>query len=398
MNRRKIINDPIYGLISFPFELLYDIIDHPSFQRLRRISQMGLSTYVYPGATHSRFSHALGALHLMTIAIQTLRSKGHDISDEEYLGACVAILLHDIGHGPFSHALEGIIIEDSHENISLQLMQVINNELNGQLSTGISIFKGQYHKKFLTQLVSSQLDVDRMDYLTRDSYFSGVAEGVIGYKRILSMLNVVDNQLVVEEKGIFSIEKFLVSRHIMYWQVYLHKTSIVAEQMLKSYLIRLKELVNSNKIGFNQSVLLTLLRSKLSDKANILSSFIKLDDVDVYHNLKIAGNFADPILELLSKGILNRQLFKVILQKASFEEDFVNNIHSELQNKFGFNDELIEKLILTGSEKSRAYNTDYQEINILKKNGSVKPISDFLDILVNVNEITKHYMCFPKIN
>lgn len=398
MNKRKIINDPIYGLVSYPFELLYDIIDHPYFQRLRRISQMGLSTYVYPGATHTRFSHALGALHLMCTAIQTLRNKGHNITDDEYLGACVAILLHDIGHGPFSHALEGIIIETSHENISLALMEALNEEFDGQLSTGIKIFEGKHSKIFLTQLVSSQLDVDRLDYLTRDSYYSGVAEGVIGYKRIISMLNVIDNQLVVEEKGIFSIQKFLIARHIMYWQVYLHKTSLVAEQMLKRYVLRLKELVNDNKIEFSNSVFVTLLQSKSTINVELLNSFIKLDDVDVYHNLKVADKFADPILKLLSKGILNRQLFKVILGKSPVSRDLKNDIRQNLKKNYGLNENLIDHLIIEGVEKSRAYNNENQEINILTKQGEVKPMSEFLEVVVNVNEITKHYLCFPKIN
>ncbi len=397
MNKRKIINDPIYGLISFPFDLIYDIIDHPYFQRLRRISQMGLSTYVYPGATHTRFSHALGALHLMTTAIQTLRNKGHKTSDEEYLGACIAILLHDVGHGPFSHALEGLILKTSHENLSLELMKRLNIEFEGQLSTGIEIFEGKYFKKYLTQLVSNQLDVDRLDYLTRDSYFSGVAEGVVGYNRIISMLNVVDNQLVVEEKGIFSIQKFLIARHIMYWQVYLHKTSLVAEQMLKSYIIRLKQVVNENKIDDSSSVLVTLLRFNSLIDSERLNSFTKLDDVDVYQNLKAADKFADPILNVLSQGILNRNLFKVILDKSPVSKDRKDDIRQNLKKKYGLNDDLIKHLMIEGVEKSRAYNNENHEINILTKQGLVKPISEFLEVVVNVKEITKHYICFPKI-
>lgn len=396
MNKRKIVNDPIHGLISFPFDLIYDIIEHPYFQRLRRISQMGLSTYVYPGATHTRFSHALGALHLMTLAIQTLRDKGHDITDEEYLGACVAILLHDIGHGPFSHALEGVIVEKSHEEISQLLMQKLNIHFDNRLKTGIAIFNGQYPKKFLSQLVASQLDVDRLDYLTRDSYYSGVAEGVIGYKRILSMLNIVDNQIVVEEKGIFSIEKFLVSRHIMYWQVYLHKTSLVAEQMLKHYVLRLKEVVNSQKIGLNGSVFVNLLRSNSYVSDEFLKKFVMLDDIDVYHNLKMASNYADPVLDILSKGILERKLFSVILEKNPISETFVKNLESKLIVDLNMKENLVKNLMIQGEEKSRAYNNKQQEINILTKKGEVKPISEFLDIVVNVNEITKYFLCFPK--
>ena len=246
MAKKKIFNDPVYGFISFPTELIYDLIDHRYFQRLRRISQLGLTHYVYPGALHTRFHHALGALHLMTEAILTLREKGVSISDEEYEAVCIAILLHDIGHGPFSHALELSIVNVHHENLSVLFMEKLNDEFNGQLSLAIKIFNGTYSKFFLHELVSSQLDMDRMDYLIRDSYFTGVAEGVIGYDRIIKMLNVVDHHLVVEEKGIYSVEKFLVARRLMYWQVYLHKTVLSAEQMLIAILKRAKSLIASN--------------------------------------------------------------------------------------------------------------------------------------------------------
>jgi len=399
MSKRKIINDPVYGLISFPFDIIYDLIDHPHFQRLRRISQMGLSNYVYPGATHSRFSHALGALHLMTTAISVLREKEVEITDDEYLAVCIAILLHDIGHGPFSHALEQIIIDKHHESISLDIMEALNEEFEGKLSLAIQIFKGQYHKIFLTQLVSSQLDMDRMDYLTRDSYFSGVAEGVIGYNRIISMLNVSDNQLVVEEKGIFSIEKFLVARHIMYWQVYLHKTSIASEQMLKAFMLRYRHCIQKGQIADNFSLLTNLLVQfgKIDlDSKTYLNSFTKLDDIDIFNLIKESTNSADQVLNFLSKGILNRILFGIVLSNKPIDSDFVADVRQRSVKKFNISEEIANKLLITGEESTTAYNNIKEEIKILSKNGDVKPVSAFLDTLVRVNKITKYYLCYPK--
>ena len=397
MNKRKIINDPIYGLISFPFDLVYDLIDHPYFQRLRRISQMGLSTYVYPGATHSRFSHAIGALHLMTKAIQTLRDKNIKITDEEYLGACVAILLHDIGHGPFSHCLEGLIINKSHEQISLDIMHHLNKEFDGALDIGILIFKNKYPKRFLSQLVSSQLDVDRLDYLTRDSFYSGVAEGIIGYNRIISMMNVVQDELVIEEKGFYSVEKFLVSRQIMYWQVYLHKTSICAEQMLRSYIKRLKEVEEPlKKVLYNgKSVLLDLFNGNTLNNKDYLITFCNLDDIDVFQILKSTTDSADPILSFLSKSILNRKLFKVVLSHDKIESDLLNSVRLNTVKNFNISDNLSKYLILTGQESSKVYDNQEDEIKILEKNGQIKPISKYLDAMVNVSEITKYYLCYP---
>lgn len=400
MSKRKIVNDPIYGLISFPFDLLYDLIDHPYFQRLRRISQMGLSTYVYPGATHSRFSHALGALHLMTVSINVLRDKDIQISDDEYLAVCIAILLHDIGHGPYSHALESNIVNKHHEMISLDIMKQLNEEFEGKLSLGITIFQGQYEKKFLTQLVSSQLDMDRMDYLTRDSYFSGVAEGVIGYKRIISMINVVDNELVIEEKGLFSIEKFLVARHIMYWQVYLHKTSISAEQMLKNFVIRYRELLKEGVLPYEDSTFGKVLfeyEDFPSNSMKYLDSFIKLDDADVMQSIKLALDAADPILTIFAKGILNRILFGVRLSNMPYSSDFKDEIRHKIEESYNIkNPTVIDRLILEGKESTTAYDNIKEEIKILSKNGDIKPISAYLDILVNVNKITKYYLCYPK--
>ncbi len=399
MSRKKIINDPIYGLIRFPFDFLYTLIDHPYFQRLRRISQMGLSNYVYPGATHSRFSHALGALHLMTTAIETLRSKGIDVNEDEYLGVCIAILLHDIGHGPFSHALEEVFVPVSHEDISIAVMEKLNHEFNGQLTTALQIFRNQHPKKYLTQLVSSQLDMDRMDYLTRDSYYSGVAEGVIGYKRIISMLSVSDNQLVVEEKGIYSIQKFIVSRHIMYWQVYLHKNSIVAEQMLKKFMKQLKFLVNEEAYSLNNKRIGTLLTQNKTISAindDILETFINLDDVDVMSCIKDAVDSADQILKTLALGLINRSLFRVLLDKTPFESDLLKEIRQKVKIKYNLTNQNIDKLVILGEETTKAYNSDHEEIKVLMKSGQIQPISNCLDVLVNIADITRFYLCYPK--
>lgn len=398
MSKRKIINDPIYGLISFPHDVLYDIIDHPYFQRLRRISQMGLSTYVYPGANHSRFSHALGALHLMTTALDVLKSKGVHISEEESLGACLAILLHDIGHGPFSHALEGEMLATSHEQISLYIMQKLNDQFEGLLDCAIDIFTGNYERSFLKQLVSSQIDMDRMDYLTRDSYYSGVAEGVIGYKRIISMLNVSDDNLVVEEKGIFSIEKFLVARHIMYWQVYLHKTSVVSEQMLKRFIEEYKQIIDSSPESIpdcrlKQFFLFTL-SGKLS-KDRMIEEFLTLDDIDIYNTLKLCRLNSNRVLSILSNGILDRRLFKIILENKPLESDQLQNIRQKVEQKLQVKSPVVDSLIIQGQESSIAYDIVREEIKVLTKKGEVKPISDFLDVLVNVKEIFKYYTCFP---
>ncbi|NNF22714.1 MAG: HD domain-containing protein [Saprospiraceae bacterium] len=398
MSKRKIINDPIYGLITFPDEIIYDFIDHSFFQRLRRISQMGLSTYVYPGANHSRFSHALGALHLMTTALDILKSKDVNITGDEYTGACLAILLHDIGHGPFSHALEHVLVEKDHETISLDIMHALNNEFKGKLNTAISIFKGSYPKKFLTQLVSSQLDMDRMDYLTRDSYYSGVAEGVIGYKRIVSMLNVADDELVVEEKGIFSIEKFIVARYIMYWQVYLHKTSLASEQMLKSFVLRFKYLVKENPEFIEECRLKTYFdninKGKIN-KENYLEHFLTLDDIDIYTSLKINRISSDPIIKILSNGILDRRLFKVIIENSPLNSDLIESIRQKVAIKYKLDDQTVDQLLIQGQESSKAYDNIHEEIKILSKNGTVEPISGHLDVLVNVQQITKYYICYP---
>lgn len=396
MNKRKIINDPIYGLINFPYDLLYDLIDHPHFQRLRRISQMGLSNYVYPGATHSRFAHALGALHLMSSALKTLRAKGIEITDEECLAACIAILLHDVGHGPFSHALETIIIEKSHEEISLDLMHELDVQYSKQLNMAIAIFKGSYVKKFLTQLVSSQLDMDRMDYLTRDSYYSGVAEGVIGYKRIIAMLNVADNELVVEEKGIYSIEKFLVARHIMYWQVYLHKASVCVEQMLRCYITRLKQLLREELIPSDNSCLHKNLLNAKYDPAIYLEMFTQLDDIDIFAELKNHALRRDKVLSILANAILHRKLFKAHLNEQEFGETDLHKIQNRLQSQYNLNAEEANALIIKGVESTLAYNIKSDEILILRKDGKIVPASELMGLNIQNQGKTCFFLIHPK--
>ena len=395
MSKRKIINDPIYGLVHFPFDLLYELIDHKYFQRLRRISQMGLSNYVYPGATHSRFSHALGALYLMTSAIGNLRNKSVEISDDEYLATCVAILLHDVGHGPFSHALERLIIEKDHESISLDIMRQLRPMNDSIVDLAIDIFTGKYHKKFLTQLVSSQLDMDRMDYLTRDSYYSGVAEGVIGYKRIIAMLNVVDDQLVVEEKGLYSIEKFIVARHIMYWQVYLHKASLGIEQMLRFYVSRLKQLLQSGSVDRNGSDLHTLLSSEhIPD--DYLNAFICLDDIDIFYELKNAHSYEDGILKFVGQSILERKLFAVRLTEEKPSTALEAELSKTVADTYGIELDMAKDLIITGEESNKAYDIVNDQIRILRKNGDVTPISQMMDIKLKTQTITKHFIIYPK--
>ncbi len=400
MSKKKLFNDPIYGFITFPFEILYDIIEHPFFQRLRRISQQGLSHLVYPGAMHTRFHHALGALHLTCEAVNTLRSKNIEISDEEFEGVCLAILLHDVGHGPFSHALEHIILPFHHEEMSLAIMEALNSEFDGKLSLGIEIFKGQYSKPFLHELISGQIDMDRLDYLNRDSFFTGVAEGAVSYDRIISMLDVRDNRLVIEEKGIYSIEKFLVARRFMYWQVYLHKTGIAAEQMLISFMKKLKQEFNKGKVEHISQPLKELL--ELSKNVNsritkeIIESFCRVDDTDVVYTLKIQGNSDDKVLQFLSASILNRALFKVYLQNETIDEEIIVNMRSQLLNNHGFSQSDLDFLVLTGSESNQTYNKDKEKILILMKNGEIYPLEEISDYSISSKSIVKHYICTPK--
>ncbi len=405
IHRVKIFNDPVYGFISVPNpSIILDVIDHPYFQRLRRITQTALTHYVYPGAHHTRFHHALGAYHLMTQAVEVLRQKGIDITNEECEGVLLAILLHDIGHGPFSHALEHTIIDIHHEDLSLLFMQALNEEFKGKLSVAISIFKDEYPKNFLHQLVSGQLDMDRMDYLNRDSFYTGVSEGVIGYDRIIKMLNVHEGELVVEEKGIYSIEKFLISRRLMYWQVYLHKTVLSAEQMLMRVLKRAKELITEGvtleAFGYLQFF---LNQPFTNDKKNnseinekeLIENFAMLDDFDIIASLKLWTTHPDFILSHLSISILNRKLFKLELQNMPFERDIVEKIRQNVELKIpkGTN---VDYLVFTGVESNQTYNKTKDEIKIMFKNGTVRSITESMDYELNSKIIKKHYLCYPK--
>ncbi len=402
MNKKKIFNDPVYGFISFPHEILYDIINHPYFQRLRRIGQMGLSHFVYPGALHTRFHHALGSLHLTTQAISVLREKEVQISEEESEAVSIAILLHDMGHGPFSHALEGLFIGVHHELISLAFMDELNREFGGRLDLAIKIFKGQYHRKFLHQLVSSQLDMDRLDYLNRDSFFTGVAEGVISYDRIIKMLNVRQDEIVVEEKGIFSVEKFLLSRKLMYWQVYLHKTSIISEQMLLRFVTLLKSHLKVNDHDFYNEALTYFLGRELSHEeflsntSDIISKYALIDDHDIYSLLKKFVTFDNFSLNFLAKGLINRRLFKIELSGEQFSCDYVDSIRLKVMGKYQLSSREADQLILVGTESNLAYDTDKDEIKILYKDESILPFSLGENNLVQTLRINKHYISYPK--
>lgn len=404
MAKKKIFNDPVYGFISFPTELIYDLIDHKYFQRLRRITQLGLTHYVYPGALHTRFHHALGALHLMTEAVQSLRDKGVEVSDVEYEAVCIAILLHDIGHGPYSHALEHSFIDIHHEELSILFMKKLNEEFDGKLDLAMSIFSGSYNKTFLHELVSSQLDMDRLDYLIRDSYFTGVAEGVIGYDRIIKMLNVVDGKLVVEEKGIYSIEKFLVSRRVMYWQVYLHKTVLSAEQMLIAILKRAKKLITTNVKVIASESLLDLLKTDFSviSKELILTDYLdifaKLDDVDILGMIKSNCNHTDFILSYMCQSLLERRLFKIYLQQGDISESFMQGKLQSIIDTFGVDKDVAKNLILQGQESNLTYNSKKEEIRILRKDGIVKPLSEFDTEFLKSRGVTKHFLCYPVNN
>jgi HD superfamily phosphohydrolase len=403
MSKRKIFNDPVYGFTSLPHGILMDLVDHPYFQRLRRIKQVSLTHYVYPGALHTRFHHALGALHLMGEAIEVLRSKGVDITDEEAEAVNIAILLHDIGHGPFSHTLEHTLINVHHEKVSLRFMERLNEIFGGKLTLAIRIFKDEYPKQFLHQLVSGQLDMDRMDYLNRDSYFTGVAEGVIGFDRIIKMLAVHDGELAVEEKGIYSIEKFLIARRLMYWQVYLHKTVLAAEQMLIKTLQRAKELAMQGiPLDVPKSLAFFLYRNiSLEDfdanREEMLSHFARLDDYDIATALKSFGDHDDPLLAFLANSIVNRRLFKIELKNQPFEQDYLDMVKERVAAKFGhFPEGSLDYLIMSGDQTNHAYNTAKDEIKILYKDGSVLPISQVTDFGLQTNVTRKYYLCYPK--
>ena len=405
MNKRKIINDPVYGFVSIPSEIIFDLIEHPYFQRLRRIQQVGLTYYVYPGALHTRFHHAIGALHLMGQALEVLRSKGYEITEEEAEAVQIAILLHDIGHGPFSHSLERSIIAGvSHEEISFCLMRMLNEEFNGKLTLAIEIFQDVYQKRFLHQLVSGQLDMDRMDYLNRDSFFTGVYEGVIGYDRIIKMLNVQNDQLVVEAKGIYSIEKFIIARRLMYWQVYLHKTVIAAEQMLLKALVRAKELANEGvdlfaTPNFKFFLYQQLDKKEFFERKEALEKFTKLDDYDVFTSIKVWAEHEDKVLSKLCMRLVGRKILKVELSNEPIPEERIKAIKARAMEKWGMTEEESNYLIFMDSTSNHAYSRHGENINILFKDGTVKDIadaSDQLNISVLAEPVVKYYLCYPK--
>lgn len=398
---RKIINDPVYGFITINNPLIFEIISHPWYQRLRRIKQMALAHLVYPGAVHTRLHHSLGAYHLMGNALQVLKEKGTFISEAEDTGAKIAILLHDIGHGPFSHALESVLMENvHHEELSLLLMQDLNRQFNGQLQTAIDIFTNTYPKKFLHQLVSGQLDVDRMDYLTRDSFFTGVSEGVIGYDRIIKMLTVHNGELMVEEKAIYSIEKFLVARRLMYWQVYLHKTVLAAEMTLVKILERARETGMENAERLPESILKSFLLNQYKGTITLhLDQFCQLDDTDIVAAIKSWCHHPDKILSLLCNGIMNRHLLKVKLQSTPIPGEEVNKQKKRMMEQLNINEKDASYLVFTGEAVNRTYNPYNEKINILFKDGKVKDISQVDNALIQHNlsgAVKKFYICCLK--
>ena len=401
-NKIKIINDPIYGFIHIPSTLVFDIIEHPYFQRLRRINQMALSYLVFPGAKHTRFEHVLGCVFLMQKTVEMLRFKGVQISDKEAEGLYIAILLHDIGHGPFSHAMEHSIVEGiSHEEISLLFMQELNKVFNGKLETAIAIFQGTYPRKFMHQLISGQLDMDRADYLKRDSFYTGVAEGNINSERLISMLNVRNDELVVEEKGLYSVEKFLIARRLMYWQVYLHKTSVAAEQILIRLLNRAKELVQQGQELTMSTALAFFVKNKISKdnfSQEVLEMFARLDDTDIISAMKEWQFYPDVVLSKLSKMLLNRDLPKIKVRLNDFEEQKIKRLQ-KLSLAKGIDEKDMKYFVFTGVMTNRAYNPEKEIIKILTKNGRVVELSKTSEAinLEPLSQVTeRYYICYPK--
>lgn len=402
--KNKIINDPVFGFITIPSKFLYQLIQHPILQRLQRIRQLGLASFVYPGAQHTRLHHSIGAMYLMSEAIYNLRLKGHTITEEEAEGALACILLHDIGHGPFSHVLEYTLTKEvHHEEFSLSLMEYLNNEFSGRLNLCIQIFKDEYPKKFLHQLVSGQLDVDRLDYLRRDSFFTGVTEGNIGSARIIKMMDVVDDRLVVEAKGIYSIENFLMARRLMYWQVYLHKTAVAAEKMLVQTFKRAKELTDKGEKLFASPAFSFFLENNVNRslyenrKEDVLNNFILLDDNDIWCSLKVWTNHTDPVLSLLSQGMVNRKLFKIEISSEMLDLNRIANYKEACKKKFNLTDQEIEFLYSVDSINTTMYNQLDDRIEILYNDGSIKEISkasDMLNIELLSKKVEKYYFAY----
>ena len=404
-NIHKILNDPIYGFTTIPNELIFDLIEHRYYQRLRRITQLGLTYLVYPGAYHTRFHHALGAMHLMQKAIKTLQSKGQEVSEEEETAVLIAILLHDIGHGPFSHALENSIVNGiNHEHISMMIMDRLNVEFDGKLSLAIQIFQNKYPKLFLHQLISSQLDVDRLDYLKRDSFYSGVSEGVINSDRIISMFNVSKGELVVDAKAIYSVEKFIIARRLMYWQVYLHKTVLSAEFSLVEVLKRAKHLVQEGADLFATSALKEFLKNNhnvndFNSNDSLLDLFCQLDDFDIMTSIKEWTKHEDKVLSLLSEKIIQRKLLKIELQDQPFEEEYIEQIRNKTETFYQLNPSESKHFVFSKKINNKAYNPTKDKINLLYKDGSIVDIAeaaDQLNISVLAKTVTKYFLCYPK--
>lgn len=406
-NKRKIINDPVFGFITIPNNFLYNIVQHPYLQRLNRIKQMGLASMVYPGAQHTRMHHSIGAMYLMNEAIYNLRSKGHNITEEEANGALACILLHDVGHGPFSHALEYTLTAGiHHEKLSLLLMKILNKEMDGKLDTCIAIFKNEYPKKFLHQLVSGQLDVDRLDYLRRDSFFTGVTEGNIGSARIIKMLDVRNDKLVVEAKGIYSIENFLTSRRLMYWQVYLHKTAVAAEKMLIKVLTRAKELVSNGHNLFASPALSFFLRNEVNEDFlnknmdEVLHQFVNLDDNDIWCALKVWANHADIVLSQLSSSLVNRTLYKIKITDTPITEEYIQEYIEKYKTAFDIGEYEASYFYSSDVIYTNMYNEADDSIDILYNDGSIKDISeasDMLNIQLLSKKVKKYYFSYLKL-
>ncbi len=409
-NKRKIINDPVYGFIGIRNDFIFDLIEHPWFQRLRNIKQLGLTSFVYPGANHTRFQHAVGAMHLMCLALETLRSKGVRIFPEEEEGVCLAILLHDCGHGPFSHALESSIINNiTHEDISLLLMRKLNEQYNCRLDMALDIFTGTYSRKFFHELITSQIDMDRLDYLMRDSFFTGVIEGSVGFDRIISMLNVVDESLVVDEKGIYSIEKFLVARRLMYWQVYMHKTVLSSESLLVKLLKRAKELAGEGADLYSTPALRFFLYNKIGRNdlffdgqftpGQIASNFTRLDDTDIMVSAKYWRDIDDRVLSDLSARLVNRDLFAIELQNEPFEEKLIDHLRNCAAERLKIDAGLADYYVFSNTISNLAYTPEAPEVKILLKNGNtakISEVSDMFDHRFISERIIKHFLCYPK--
>lgn len=405
-NKLKIFNDPVYGFINIPYAVVFDIVENRYFQRLRNIKQLGLTSMVYPGANHTRFQHALGAMHLMTLSIDVLRAKGVDISEEEAESSVLAILMHDLGHGPFSHALEKVLIKDlDHEKLSLLFMKKLQPVAPKKIELAIRIFTGHYHKKFLHQLVSGQLDMDRLDYLNRDSFFSGVSEGVVSYDRIIKTLNVSNDMLVTDQKGIYSLEKFIIARRLMYWQVYLHKTVLAAEHLLINIMKRASEIcLTDDQLFCTLPMKKIIFDSKLNgnsfdENPDLLEYYADLDDQDIITSIKIWMKHPDCILSDLCTRLIRRRLFHIDIQKAPFDRKAIEDIRQKVSEKFNLTYEETRYHVISGITQNNAYDPGVGNIWILQKDGTVKDlaeISDQLNIRVLSNPVKKYFLSYPK--